>query len=310
MSQKRALKINGQSHPAYKKGDVIFYGCLLALPLLQIAVFYFGVNVQSFFMAFQKYDSVNGVYLWDPSINWSRFSDDISQSGFWRMVLNSFVTYFLAVLAGTVLAVIFAYYIYKKRTFYNFFKFVLFLPSILPSILLVIMFKTFTSDALPAYLEFFFHDTAAKSVFLNSTLRYWVITLFSVWISFGAQVLVYTGAMDQISPEILEAGKIDGATPMKEFTSLVVPLIFPTIGTFLIAGVASIFTNQNNLFNFLGTSALPQEKTIGYYLYVLVYADSGAKSGYCYAAFLGLVCTLLVVPLAFGVRKLVERAEA
>ena len=39
------------------KGDLLFYGLLLALPLAQILVFYFGVNFQSILMAFQRYDA-------------------------------------------------------------------------------------------------------------------------------------------------------------------------------------------------------------------------------------------------------------
>lgn len=308
VANKRKLQVNrrGKSVSAFRNGG-LFYALLLILPLVQLAIFYFVVNIQSFCMAFQRYDTVNNVYVWDISNNWARFVNDVSQSGFWKMVSNSIVVYLLTVLAGTVLAVFFAYYIYKRRTLANFFKFVLFLPSILPAIVLVAIFKAFASDAVPAYIELLI-GTEATSIFNNYDVRFWVITAFSVWMSFGSQVLVYTGAMDQIPTEVIEAAKIDGAGPMREFASVIVPMTFPTIGTFLIAGVASIFTNQNNIFNFLGTSALPQEKTIGYYLYVLVYSDTG-KTGYCYAAFLGLVCTAIVIPLAFGVRKLIERAQ-
>ena len=301
-------KVNRKNRSTIKKGDLIFYCLLLLIPLIQIGVFYFGVNFQSFFMAFQK--KVDGKYVFDISSNWSMFKNDISRSGFWTMVGNSFLVYVFTSLTGTVLATIFSYYVYKRRTLANFFKFVLFLPSILPALLLVIMFQLFVSNAFPAYFEILFKQPIPdflSSSYAGTQTRFAIVTIYTIWISFGSQVLVYTGAMDQIPTEVIEAGKIDGTNSFTEFIHIIFPYILSTVGTFLIAGVASIFTNQNNLFSFFSWDAINEnEYTIGYYLYRLVYLDSSG-SGYCYASFIGLVCTVIVVPLSFAVRKIIER---
>ena len=302
-------RINGNRRHRIRKGDLIFYICLLAIPLIQIGIFYFGVNFQSFFMAFQK--RVGGQFVFDISSNLEKFRIDISGSAFWTKVGNSFLVYLFTSLSGTVLAVIFSYYIYKRRTLYNFFKFVLFLPSILPAILLVVMFQKFMGEGIPAYLEQWF-GWQNKSLFDLSysatPMRFTLVTIYSIWISFGSQVLVYTGAMDQIPEEIVEAGKIDGTTTFTEFIHIIIPSIMGTVGTFLIAGVASIFTNQNNLFSFFNWNEIQEtEQTIGYYLYFLIYSDTSNMSGYTYASFLGLICTIIVVPISLGIRKLVER---
>lgn len=302
-------RVNKTNRSIIRKGDLIFYCVLLAIPLIQICVFYFGVNFQSFFMAFQKRSG--GQFVFDISSNIERFKIDISHSSFWTKIGNSFIVYLCTSLSGTVLAVIFSYYIYKKRTFCNFFKYVLFLPSILPVILLVVMFQKFVGEGIPAYLEQWF-GAQTKSVldisYSATSVRFTVITIYSIWISFGSQVLVYTGAMDRIPVEIVEAGRIDGTTSFTEFIHIIVPSIIGTIGTFLIAGIASIFTNQNNLFSFFNWNEIQDtEQTIGYYLFFLVYSDTSNMSGYTYASFLGVLCTIIVVPLSLGVRKLVER---
>ena len=128
-----------------------------------------------------------------------------------------------------------------------------------------------------------------------------------MWISFGAQVLVYSGAMDQIPDEILEAGKLDGTNSFTEFTQIIIPYIIPTVSTFVIVGVATIFTNQNNLYSFYGDNLIGTDKTIGYYLYYLVSSSGVGMSKYCYASFLGLISTCVAVPLTFLVRRLLER---
>ena len=106
------------------KDDKIFYWVLLALPLLQIAVFYFGVNFQSILMAFQRKQGEN--YIFDPAKNWNQFIEWVTTessglNGFWNNVVNSLKVWFFTSLAGTVLAVIFAYYIYRRRFAGNFF---------------------------------------------------------------------------------------------------------------------------------------------------------------------------------------------
>ena len=309
MNLVKGKKVNRVGKTPLKKGDIIFYILLLIIPLTQILIFYFGVNFQSFFLAFQKRDDT-GKLIFDVSNNWNRFKTEISTKIFWVYVKNSFLVYLFISLTGTVLATLFSYYIYKKRTFCNFFKFVLFLPSLLPAIFLVIMFKGFVGNGIPAYIHQWFGTDfsgldGGGNIFLKENKTTFIlITIYSIWISFGSQVLVYTGAMDQISPEILDAGKLDGTNSFTEVFHIILPSILATIGTFLIVGIASIFTNQNNLFNFYGGGGPREHYTVGYYLYLLLRDGEG---NYPYASFIGLVCTMFVLPLTFGVRKLINR---
>lgn len=311
MNLLKGKKINRVGKTPLKKGDVIFYTLLLIIPLSQIVIFYFGVNLQSFLLAFQTRD-VDGNLVFDASKNWNRFVSDIQTRIFWVYIKNSFLVYLFTSLTGTVLATLFSYYIYKRRTFYNFFKFVLFLPSLLPAILLVIMFKEFVGNGVPSYLSFLFgadfrEIEGGGNVFLKqNTATIVLITIYSIWISFGSQVLVYTGAMDQISPEVIEAGKLDGTNSFSEFFHIILPSILPTLGTFLIVGIASIFTNQNNLFNFYGGGGPHEHYTIGYYIYLKL---KDGEANYPYASFIGLVCTLFVLPLTFGLRKLISKVS-
>ena len=310
MNALKGKKINRVGRTPIRKGDVIFYVVLLIIPISQILIFYFGVNFQSFLLAFQKWDNNTGALVFDPSENFGKFAADIQTPIFWTYIKNSFLVYLFTSLTGTVLATLFSYYIYKRRTLYNFFKFALFLPSLLPAIMLVIMFKQFVGNGVPTYLNYFFGINFSQmegggNIFLKeNTATFIIITIYSIWVSFGAQVLVYTGAMDQISPEVIEAGKLDGTNSFTEFIHIILPSIAATLGTFLIVGIASIFTNQNNLYSFYGGGGPSNQYTVGYYVYLLL-ADG--EKNYPYAAFIGLACTLIVLPLTFGVRKLVNR---
>lgn len=291
----------------HDKSEIIFYCALMILPLIQIGIFYFGVNFQTILMAFQHYDAFTDTFTWDFQSNINTFLTEVSTSGFWEMMKNSFWIYIFTQLAGTALAVLFAYYIYKRHWGSTFFRFMLFLPSVIPAILLTVLYKDTVGLGVPAWLDYLFGVQCDNPFsFSGDGLRYMLVTLFTIWTGFAAQVLIYSATMDRIDSGIIEAGKMDGASPWQEFRHLILPNIMPAVSVFIVTGIACFFTNDNNIFNFLSWGAMPQEKTIGYYLYILVF---NGKTGYCYSAFLGLICSVILIPVVTVVRKLLNRED-
>lgn len=291
------------------KSEFLFYCLLIALPVLQVLIFYFYVNFNSIMMSFKTYNTLKDEFSWDFSANFSRFWTELTQTSIiWDALKNSLDVWFCTCVLGTFLAILFSYYIYKKWVLGKTFKFFLFLPSVLPSILLVIVFKFFANDAIPGYIS----ELTGKTIdglFIGKNSLMPTVLFYNVWVCFGAQLLIYTGAMDQIPPEIIEAGKVDGVSSTREFFSIVVPMILPTVATFVIANVATLFTNQANLYAFFGDKVDYANYTIGYYLFELVNAEGNGKSMYTYASALGIVCTLIAFPLTMLVKKLLSRGE-
>lgn len=289
-------------------GELIFYISIIALPLLQVLIFYFYVNFNSVLMAFQKYNTVKGFYF-DKSdiwVNFSKFWFNLTQSTDIILALkNSLIVWFFTAIVGTFLSILFSYYIFKKWLLAKTFKFILFLPSVLPSILLVLVYKIFVNKAIPEVV--FQQSGKIITPFLqNKSLIMPTVIFYNVWVCFGAQILIYTGAMGQISPEILEAGKVDGVTSTREFFSIVIPIILPTVATFMIANVATIFTNQANLYAFFGQGLEPRYRTIGYYLYDLVANTEYKMTMYNYASAVGIICTFVAFPLTMLTKKLLS----
>lgn len=290
-------------------GELIFYICLIALPLLQVAVFYFYVNLNSFAMAFQKYDSITGKFTWDFSVNFNKLWWELTESSILvDALLNSLRVWLLTAIFGRLLSILFSYYIYKKWVGDKFFKFFLFLPSILPSILLVIVFKFFANEAIPGYILELLGKTIDPLLIGSKTLMP-TVYFFNIWVGFGGQILIYTGAMDQISPDVIEAGRVDGVKPYQELFFIVIPMILPTVATFMVASVAVLFTNQASLYSFFGDNVDYENFTIGYYLFELVNKNGNGKSMYTYASALGIVCTFIALPLTLLVRRLLEGKE-
>ena len=289
---------------------LIFYIVCFALPIIQFLIFYVGVNFQSILLAFQKYDGKTASFYFDKQDLWVNFKkvyEELTETNTLLIALkNSLILWVATSIIGTVAAVFFSYYIYKQKGTGRFFRFILFIPSILPAILLAIVFKLFTGDVIPVLFD------APKVLEATPDIRFTAVVFYTVWIGFGTQILLYTGTMEQISPAVIEAGQIDGVTPMKELWYIVIPEVIPTVGTFLVAGVAGAFMNQANLYNFYGQTASSDNYTLGYYMFSMVQKNIELGYGeafYPYASAVGLCCTLLAVPPTLLLRKFFARFE-
>lgn len=289
---------------------LIFYALMMALPIVQFLIFYIGVNTQSFLFAFQQYDEPNGVFYFDWNNLFGNFVsiwEELTgeQKNLWIALQNTLSVWFFTSLLGTVVAVFFSYYIFKHTRTGRVFRFILFLPSILPTMLISIVFRQFVNDVLPLAL-------GIEPLLVRTNPNFGTILFYTVWIGFGTQILLYTSSMEQVPTSIIEAGKLDGASPMIELFCIVLPSVMPTIGTFLISGIAGAFINQASLFNFFGHGAAPKMRTIGYHLFALVTGNSTEGYGevqYPYASALGLCCTLIAVPPTLLLRKFFARFE-
>ena len=291
-----------------RQKDIIFIACWSFFPLLQYLIFYVFVNFNSILMAFQVYerDLINqtGQYVFSLE-NFSKLSMEFFDLGLLKTCLkNSFTFYFSNLLVGTTLALIFAYYIYKKCFASKFFKIMLFLPSIISSIVLITMFKYFANFVIPE-LGMRWLGVKIPALTSDPSTKLGAIIFYNIWAGFGTSILLYSGAMANISESVIEAAKIDGASPMREFVKIVIPLVFPTLRTFLITGITAVFISDIGLFSFYGTGADPNLYTFGYY--ILRGARTATIAEYPYYATVGVVLSFFAIPITLTLRRLLTK---
>lgn len=290
-----------------KKGDILFYWGLLILPLIQIAIFYFAVNINSFLMAFQKFDlSTKSYYM----VGFDNFKKIFVEMGRVNTMIyaieNSVVYYLLGFLTSLPLGLIFSYYVYKNAVGGAFFKVMLFLPTIIPPMATTLLMYNFGREVLPLL------GLVELSVSAGRWNIFFTIYFMIVMLSFGTNIIMYSGAMSGIDQSLVEAAEIDGASPMQEFTKITIPMIWPTLATFVTVGVAGIFSQQMYLFGLFPDGAPSENYTIGYYLFVennklSSNALFGNQTGFPKIAAIGLLFTAFAVPMVYGMKFLLKK---
>lgn len=304
----RALPHKKMSGKRKRIGETIFYWAVLAIPLIQFAIMYVAVNIDSILFAFQSYyrnpQTAEVTVDWVGFDNFKLFIQEITSNQLMiQRLKNSLIVYAVALFVGTVLAILFAYYIYKGYAGSGAFRVILMLPSILSSVVLVLIFKFMVQYAFPAM--FGIGDLLGGS----ATSKFWTVVIYNTFMGFGSGMLMYSNAMGRIPDSLTEYAKLEGCSPVREFFSITLPLIYPTVQTFLIIGLAGIFTDQANLFTFFSESAPQQTQTIGYYLYNTVFTQRSDMTSYPYAAAAGLTLTAVTIPIVMIARFLLNKLD-
>ena len=223
----------------------IFYYALIALPFIHYLIFYVGVNFNTVLLAFKDYKDVNGQaqHVFSGFVQFEAIFENLIYGKQLKMMLkNSLIYYGVHLIVGLPLSLFFSFYIYKKYFASEFFRVMLFLPSIISSVVTVFMYTNMVEHG---FVDLFY--ILGKEIpypLGNPDVQIYAVLVFNIMMGFGTGVLMYASAMTRIPVSVVEYAELDGVTPFKEFISITIPLVFDTITTFLIVGIAGIFTNQ------------------------------------------------------------------
>ncbi len=281
---------------------LVFYCVGMAIPLTLLGIFYFGVNIKSIIMSFQSWDMVQGRYIWSDFTNFKQlFSEMGSNPTFGYMFRNTMLGFFIPEAVCFVPSIMTSYYVYKKFRCYRFFRVVMYLPSILSVLALSIVQKYMLELGYPAIVEALTGKTV-DGLLTNPNTTIPALIGVSIWFGFCQGVMIYPATMSSIPDSCIEAAQIDGCSVWKEFTRIVVPMIWPTIVVKFVADLCGMMSIDLQVFNMLGENADGAFQTVGYYLYTgALHANSSSMP--MLSAF-GLFLSVIMVPVVLCVRKL------
>lgn len=280
-----------------RRSKNIFVWSILAYPLLLFVIFYIGVNFNSLIMAFRKFD-FDGSVSFAGFSNFAEFFTSVAEDGSLLNIslINSLKMYFINLIICMPLYIFFSYLLFKKFLFHKGIRAIVLIPQVVSTFVITLLFQKFVNGVLPALFGAF--GVEDFPVLLTDPKYSFGTTLFyMIWISFSVSLIVYPNAMNEIPGEVMESAAIDGINGIfQELYHMILPLIFPTLSTFLITGFAGILTATGPILEFYMYSAMPEVYNMGYYFLVKVMKGSETFD-YPVLAAGGLVMTLVMAPL-------------
>lgn len=131
------------------------------------------------------------------------------------------------------------------------------------------------------------------------------ILLINLWLGFPYFMLICSGALTAISPELYDAAEVDGASIWQRFRTITLPLLLVAVGPLLVASFVFNFNNFNIIFLFIegGPPIAGASTEAGHtdilisYVYNLAFAG-GRGAQYGLAAAITIVVFIIVAALA------------
>ena len=146
-------------------------------------------------------------------------------------------------------------------------------------------------------------------MFYDSKWIFFILNFYMLWTGFTNAIIILPNAMSAISPELLEAGQIDGIKNMfQEMWYIVMPCIWGTSSAYIVTGVSTLFTSSGVSVLFYQFNAPEQAYNLGYY-YTVLTVNASDETFYPVLAAGGVVMTLICAPLTFLTKRLCEKCK-
>lgn len=289
-----------RKHMSAKRAATIALFLLPALATMIYAVYIpFGWNTV---LSFQEWNGfAEPVFVgFDNFVK--MFQDPNAMRSFGNSIFLAVVGTAIAVTLGIVLAA-FVYKVSLREG--SFYRLVIFLPVMLPTAVVGLLFTfVFNPDMglLNNLLRAIGLEQYATAWLEDSNTVMWCLVAVNVWKVSGLTMMLSYAAMQMLPESIFESSRIDGANYPRQFFSLILPLIKPTILMSTVYSLVMNFKSYDLVFVMTrgGPGTLSQTVPINMMKTSFVFNEFG------YSAAMGLILCAVVMLVIVIVRRVLR----
>ena len=278
---------------------------LIIIPAI-VAVFIFHyVPIYGVQIAFRDYRASKGIW----GSNWvglKHFIKFVNYPNFWKIIKNtlsvtlySLTTFPLAIILALMLNEV------TNAKYKKFVQMVSYAPHFVSTVVVCSMVMLFTNYSNGLFNNM--RETLGLSridIITDPDLFVPIYVWSGVWQGLGWGTIIYIAALSNISTELIEAARIDGANRMQVIWHVNIPCILPTVvimlimrmGDLLDVGFEKIFLLQNSL-------NMSASRVLSTYVY-----EVGIGGGqYSYSAAIGLFNNVISVIMVVCTNKIAKK---
>lgn len=284
---------------AWRRRDRRWGYAFIAPQVVGMALFVLLPFVASLVLAFASWDGLTEL-TW---VGFENFTAQMQDELLLRSIVNTLIIAVVTVPIGLGLAVVIAVVLekLKTRTLYL----ILFFAPVVTSTVAVAMIwqQMFRVDGVLSETIANVFGVAPPDWLGDPKLALLAVCIVSIWSALGLNVIIFLAGLQNISPSVIEAARIDGAGAWRLFRSIRMPLLSPIIFFSSIVAFISSLQTFDTVY-VLTADAGPDNatRTIVYHIYDLGFGrfEFGPASA---ASVILLVLTLVITAIQFGAQK-------
>ena len=250
-----------------------FLGLFMVYPLIDVFVYSFEEGYNSASQTFFGVGGYNYAYvLRDPY--------------FLQALKNTFLLVIITVPLSTGLALIISLGLSSIKALKNLFQAIYFLPYVTNTLAVGLVFmilfkKTPYTEGLINLMITWFGGKGVDFIDGPYWAKLFVLSFYTIWIVMPFKILILTSALASVDETYYNAARMDGATGLRMFTRITLPMISPMIFYLVITGFIGAFKAYSDAVALFGTDLNAAEmNTIVGYIYDMLYGNSGGYPSY------------------------------
>ena len=312
ISVKRDRKYSG-----FERRKFPFIYLFIAFPVLQFLVFWVYVNFSSIVFAFQ--DGDGAFTLKNFEFVFEAFKGPTKNNLYFHLgevIGRSFFLWALDFVILFPIGVTTTYILYRRLLGHFVFRVCYIIPSLMGAVMWSQLICYLVGNDGPILSMFnnmgikFPEKVYDEGLFFSKETAFPTIVAVKILMGLVGNNAVLTGAFSRVPDEIYESADLDGAGFWRTFVQIAVPCVWSTIATLMTFSLCSVITADYNVFLFTAEKGGYDTATVGFLLYKITLNISDASAGstpyYGYPAALGVVLTLITVPVVLVGRKIIE----
>ena len=262
--------------------------------------------VQSVYYSFCDYKGITEpVY-----VGLKNYKTLLSDKTFGIALKNSMFFLIFSCVSQLIVGLIFAALLTNINKGRNAFKNIIYLPCVLSSAALGLMWMFIFSPKLGINQLLEKCGVEEAPLWLMDTKGYiilpmWVIAFVSLWQYVGQSMMLYMAQISGISKSLMEASYIDGCTKVQTFRYITLPLIKPMVATAMSLNAIGSLKFFDLIFNM--TEGGPNHKTE--VLATHLYQQGFKYFKYGYASAIGVVLLILCLLVTLFINKVVKTEQ-
>jgi len=218
----------------------------------------------------------------------------------WQSLLNTIKYAIIEVPFGVVIALVLAVFLNKKLIGTSVYRTIFFLPMVCAPAAVAMVWKWLYNQQFGLFNNLFHTNVAWIS---DPNIAWISIGVIGVWSVIGYNMVLFISGLQEIPGDYYEAASIDGATGIRQFFHITVPLLSPTTFFIVQTRLIGALTVFDLMFMVMDKTNIALQKTQSIVYLFYTYAFTNGNKGY------GATLVMVLVAFIMIVTFIMQRAE-
>lgn len=275
-----------------KKKKIYWRDYLYILPaVVLVAVFFISSILFTLYLSFHDWDGVNKMTFAGMKNYILLFKD----SNFLISVRNTLIWVVSSLVTTVILPLILAIMI-TRSSFIKLFTNVFYFPTAISGTVGGLIMATLLSTyGLPYLLGQLGHPEVVKDWLAIPGVNTFIMILTGIWQGIGLNLVLYVSALRNVDRSAVESAMLDGAGPVRIYTSVILHLIRPTIIVVLLMSLVNSFKVFDGIWVMTKGGPYRSSETLA----ITMYEESFIYNRYGRGAAVAIVLTVVILIVSY-----------